>query len=110
MRRLSWQKGRADLCYSSLFFSYSQTRPKVVPRGCFNTGLPKRTLDGPDHQLTDAILDRDSGSVSCRITGFDANDKSDRPRQYKLLADRIMRLYHAVRPFVDPLCEKGDAE
>jgi hypothetical protein len=33
-----------------------------------------------------------------------------RDRQYKLLADRIMRLYHAVRPFVDPLCEKGDAD
>jgi len=45
-----------------------------------------------------------------RITGFDANDKNDRPRQYKLLADRIMRLYRAVKPFVDPLCEKGDAE
>ena len=58
----------------------------------------------------DVNEDRESGSVSCWITGFDANDKSDRPRQYKLLADRIMRLYRAVRPFVDPLCEKGDAE
>jgi hypothetical protein len=68
----------------------------------------EKTFGEPLHWDVDE--DRESGSVSCRITGFDANDKSDGPRQYKLLADRIMRLYHAVRPFVDPLCEKGDAD
>ena len=68
----------------------------------------EKTFGEPLHWDVDE--DRESRSVSCRITGFDANDKSDGPRQYKLLADRIMRLYHAVRPFVDPLCEKGDAD
>lgn len=47
--------------------------------------------------------DREHGSLSCRITGFDANDKADWPRQHKMFADKIVRLYTAVKPFVAPL-------
>lgn len=58
----------------------------------------------------DVDEDRESGSLSCRIAAFDVNDKSDRPRQQKMLADTILRLYRAVKPFVEPLCQKGDSE
>jgi hypothetical protein len=47
--------------------------------------------------------DREAGSVSCRISDFDANDRTDWPRQHKMLANIIERLYRAVRPFVEQL-------
>lgn len=53
--------------------------------------------------------DREQGSLSCRLTGFDSNDKSDWNRQHKMFADRIVRLYRAAKPFVEPLCLHGDS-
>jgi hypothetical protein len=47
--------------------------------------------------------DRGSGSLSLTITGFDANDKSDWPRQHKMFAEKVVRLFRAVQPFVEPL-------
>jgi hypothetical protein len=58
----------------------------------------------------DVDEDREAGSVSCRLTDFDASDQRDWPRQHKIVADRIMRLYRAVRPFVEPLCQQGAGE
>jgi hypothetical protein len=47
--------------------------------------------------------DRGSGALSLTITGFDANDRNDWPRQHKMFADTIVRLYKAVQPYVVPL-------
>jgi len=59
---------------------------------------------------TDA--EREQGSLSIRLTGIDANDRADWPRQHKLISDRLLRLYRAVTPFVEPLLasDAGDAE
>jgi hypothetical protein len=46
---------------------------------------------------------RKQGSLSRPIVGFNANDKADWPRQHKMLADMIVRLYRAVKPIVEPL-------
>jgi hypothetical protein len=37
------------------------------------------------------------------LPSFDANDKSDWPRQHKLIAEGVLRFYRAVKPFVEPL-------
>jgi hypothetical protein len=47
--------------------------------------------------------DREQGSLSCPLPNFDANDKGDWPRQHKMLADKIVKLYRAVNPYVKPL-------
>jgi len=47
--------------------------------------------------------ERETGSLSSPITGFDANDKADWPRQHKLIADKVVRLFRAVKPIVEPL-------
>ena len=46
----------------------------------------------------------DQGSLSCWIKGFDSKDRGDWPRQHKMLADRVLRLYRAIALFVEPLC------
>jgi hypothetical protein len=43
------------------------------------------------------------GFLTRQLHGFDANDKSDWPRQHKMIADIITRLYRATKPFVEPL-------
>jgi hypothetical protein len=47
--------------------------------------------------------DREQGSLSCPLTDFDANEKSDWPRQHKMFAAKIVRLYRAVSPYMEPL-------
>lgn len=47
--------------------------------------------------------DREQGSLSCPLREFDANDKSDWPRQHKMLAAKIVMLYRAVSPYMEPL-------
>lgn len=42
-------------------------------------------------------------SISRPFTGFDANDKADWPRQHEALAEAIVGLYRALKPFVEPL-------
>jgi hypothetical protein len=42
-------------------------------------------------------------SISRPFEGFDANDKADWARQHRMLADCVVRLYQAVRPFAQPL-------
>jgi len=46
---------------------------------------------------------RERRSLSWDTDGLDANDKEDWPRQHKLLADHIVRLYRAVQPVVEPM-------
>jgi hypothetical protein len=46
--------------------------------------------------------EREQGTLSIRLTGFDANDTSDWPRQHKMIGERVLRLYEAVRPYMDP--------
>jgi hypothetical protein len=55
-------------------------------------------------------MDREIGSVSYRLADLDANDRGDWPRQHELMADTIMRLYRAVRPYVEPLCRNATGE
>jgi len=47
--------------------------------------------------------EREQGTLSIRLTGFDANDTSDWPRQHKMIGERVLRLYDAVRPYVERL-------
>jgi hypothetical protein len=47
--------------------------------------------------------DREQGSLFSPLPSFDANDKSDWPRQHKLIAEGVLRFYRAVKPFVEPL-------
>ena len=47
--------------------------------------------------------DREKGSFFSPFPSFDANDKSDWPRQHKLIAEAVLRFYLAVQPFVEPL-------
>ena len=53
--------------------------------------------------------DREKGSLSSRLPSFDANDKSDWPRQHKLIAEGVLRFYRAVKLFVEPLL-RGDSD
>jgi hypothetical protein len=48
---------------------------------------------------------REQGSLSIRLSGLDANDRSDWPRQHKVIGDRLLRLYNAVKPYVEPLLQ-----
>lgn len=61
----------------------------------------ERAFGGPLHWNVDE--DREQGSLSFPLSGFDANDKSDWPKQHKMLADKIVKLYRAVNPYVKPL-------
>jgi hypothetical protein len=54
--------------------------------------------------------EREQGTLSIRLTGFDANDPSDWPRQHKLIGERVLRLYSAVKPYVEPLLKSGGQE
>jgi hypothetical protein len=58
----------------------------------------------------DIDTDGGKGSVTYRLADIDANDRGDWPRQHKLIADTIMRLYRAVRPYVEPLCRSATGE
>lgn len=53
--------------------------------------------------------EREQGTLSIRLAGFDANDRTDWPRQHKLIGERLLRLYGAVKPFVEPLLQ-GQSE
>ena len=46
---------------------------------------------------------RDQGTVIHYILGKNANDRPTWPQQHKVMADRIVRLYRALKPFVGPL-------
>ena len=61
----------------------------------------ERALGGPLKWTADE--DREKGSFHSPFPRFDANDKSDWPRQHKLIADGVLRFYRAVKPFVEPL-------
>ena len=61
----------------------------------------ERAIGGPVKWTADE--DREKGSLSSRFPSFDANDKSDWPRQHKLIADGVLRFHRAVKPFVEPL-------
>ena len=61
----------------------------------------ERAIGGPVKWTADE--DREKGSLSSRFPSFDANDKSDWPRQHKLIANGVLRFYRAVKPFVEPL-------
>ena len=54
--------------------------------------------------------DREQGTISMRFTGFDANDTDDWPRQHKMIGERVLRLYAAVKPYVEPLLQTGVRE
>ena len=47
--------------------------------------------------------DKNNGSCFSRIAGFDVDNVNDRPRQQQLFAERIIALYRAVLPYVQPL-------
>lgn len=61
----------------------------------------ERAIGGPLKWTADE--DREKGSFYLPFPSFDANDKSDCPRQHKLIADGVLRFYRAVKPFVEPL-------
>ena len=46
---------------------------------------------------------REKWSLSRDIMGLNANDRDDWPRQHRILADCVVRLYRAVKPFVESL-------
>ena len=46
---------------------------------------------------------QDQGTLIHYIDGKDANDRSTWPQQHKLIADKAMSLYRAVKPFIDPM-------
>lgn len=52
---------------------------------------------------------REKWSVSYDIEGVDVNDRDDWPRQHRMLADCILRLYRVVKPIVEPLCQSSVA-
>lgn len=47
---------------------------------------------------------REHWSISHDIHDLDANDRTDWSRQHRMLADGVVRLYHALKPVVEPLC------
>ena len=61
----------------------------------------ERAMGGPVKWTADE--DREKGSFYLPFPSFDANDKSDWPRQHKLIADGVLKFYRAVKPFVEPL-------
>jgi hypothetical protein len=50
---------------------------------------------------------RERWSVSYDLNGLNANDKNDWPRQHRMLADGVVRLYRAVKPVVEPLVQQS---
>lgn len=52
---------------------------------------------------------RGQWSISYDIDDLNANDRNDWPRQHRMLADGVVRLYHAVKPVVEPLCGSSAA-
>ena len=63
----------------------------------------ERAIGGPLKWTADE--DREKGSFFSSFPSFDANDKSDWPRQHKLIAEAVLRFYLAVQPFVEPLLQ-----
>ena len=43
------------------------------------------------------------GTLILYIDGNDANDRTQWPQQHRLIAEKVVRLYQAVKPFVEPL-------
>jgi len=60
-------------------------------------------------EWTDQEAD-DRGSISLRFAGIDATDRSDWPRQHKMIGDRVLRFYKAVNPYIGPLLRHEDEE
>jgi hypothetical protein len=52
--------------------------------------------------------DRDQGTLIHYIYGYDANDRADWPRQHKLIAEKVVALYHAVKPCIEPLDNQAE--
>jgi hypothetical protein len=49
------------------------------------------------------LWQEDERSITHRLDGYDANIRSDWPRQHQLIAKTVISLYHATKPYVEPL-------